>query len=109
MDSRRDPFQAIADPTRRGILGLLMERPQNLNTLAGHFSMSRQAVSLHVKILKECGMISIRREGRERHCELEPQKLAEVAEWLEPFREAWETRFTQLDQVLTQLKNKDNG
>ena len=108
MDTRRDVYQAIADPTRRDILSLLTKESLNLGTLAEQFDMSRQAVSLHVKILKECGMISIIREGRERYCELEPAKLAEVDDWLKPFRQLWEQRLNRLDQVLEQLKNKKN-
>jgi DNA-binding transcriptional ArsR family regulator len=108
MEARRDVFQALADPTRRNILGILSDKPHNLNALAEHFEMSRQAISLHVKILKECGAITIQQQGRERFCELEPQKLAEVAEWLKPFRKLWEDRFDQLDTVLLKLKNKEN-
>ena len=108
METRRDIFQALADPTRREILGLLSAEPQNLNALAAQFEMSRQAISLHVKILRECGAISIQQQGRERFCELEPQKLAEVAEWLKPFRELWESRFDQLDNVLLKLKNEED-
>lgn len=100
---RRDVFQAIADPTRRGILSTLLDEPKNVNALAEQFEMTRQAVSLHVKILQECAVISIEKEGRERICTLEPQKMAEVAEWLKPFKEMWETRFDQLDDLLKKL------
>jgi DNA-binding transcriptional ArsR family regulator len=106
MESRRDVFQAIADPTRRQIIGLVAERPHNLNAIADHFRMSRQAISLHVKILQECGVLSITREGRERHCSLKLETLNEVTDWLEPFRKMWEVRFVQLDQVLTNIKTK---
>ena len=105
METRRDVFQAIADPTRRGILTLLSKKPQNLNALAEHFEMSRQAVSLHVKILTECGIITINQRGRERYCNLQPQKLAKVADWLEPFSRMWKDRFTQLDTILNKLKH----
>lgn len=108
MDARRDVFQAIADPNRRQILNLLSREPLNVNALAEKFDMSRQAVSLHVKILNECGMISIQKEGRERLCELQPQKLAEVAEWLKPFRKLWQERFNQLDTLLNNLNSKDH-
>jgi DNA-binding transcriptional ArsR family regulator len=104
MESRRDVFQAIADPTRREIITLIAGRPMNLNSIAEQFDISRQAVSLHVKILQECGVLSITREGRERHCSLRPEKLAEVAGWLESFRQMWEDRFYQLDNVLLNLK-----
>jgi len=108
MEIRRDVFQALADPTRRNILSMLMHKPQNLNSLAENFDMSRQAVSLHVKILTECGVIKIQQEGRERFCEIQPQKLAEVADWLEPFRQMWEDRFNRLDDILNNLKTNSN-
>jgi DNA-binding transcriptional ArsR family regulator len=102
METRRDVFQAIADPTRRGILALLTRDndKRNVNTLSEHFSMSRQAVSLHIKILQECGVIIVDQDGRERFCQLQPQKLAEVDQWIAPFRKMWEDRFNQLDQLL---------
>lgn len=106
MESRRDVFQAIADPTRRDILTMLAKRPQNLNSIAEHFDMSRQAVSLHVKILTECGVITIKPEGRERICKLKAKRLEEAADWLEPFRQLWDNRFNQLDDVLNNLKPK---
>lgn len=105
---RRDVFNAIADPTRRGILVSLTSEPQNVNTLADKFEMTRQAVSLHVKYLQECGVISIKKEGRKRFCHLEIQKLSEVADWLEPFREIWEGRFKQLDGLLNELQKKNS-
>ena len=109
METRRDVFQALADSTRRDILAMLMHKPQNLNSLAENFDMTRQAVSLHVKILTECGVIKIQQEGRERFCEIQPQKLAEAADWLEPFRQMWEERFNRLDDILNNLKTNDNG
>jgi DNA-binding transcriptional ArsR family regulator len=83
MNVGRDVFQAIADPTRREIIHLLSEKPFNLNTLSENFDMSRQAVSLHIKILKECGLVNIRIQGRERFCEAKPDQLQEVSQWVE--------------------------
>ncbi len=103
---KRDVFNAIADPTRRGILLSLTNEAQNVNTLADKFDMTRQAVSLHIKYLQECGVITIKKEGRERHCNLEVQKLTEVADWLEPFRKMWTGKFSQLDQLLGELQSK---
>lgn len=103
---RRDVFNAIADPTRRGILMSLTSEPKNVNALAEHFDMTRQAVSLHVKYLEECGVITIKQKGRERLCNLEAQKLTEVAEWLEPFRALWEGRLNKLDNLLKKLQSK---
>jgi len=106
---RRDVFQGIADPTRREILTMIARQSLNLNEVAGHFDMSRQAISLHVKILTECGLIIIRQEGRERFCSIQPKKLAEVADWIEPFHKMWQSKFNQLDKVLIHLKSKKNG
>jgi DNA-binding transcriptional ArsR family regulator len=110
MNSRRDIFQAIADPTRRDIISLIAHnKSQNLNAIADKFDMSRQAISLHIKILTECGVVVINQQGRERYCSIEPKKLAEAAEWLEPFRKMWEDRFDRLDHILNKLKPKKNG
>ncbi len=104
---RRDVFQAIADPTRREILSLLTKKRRKVNSIAEHFNMTRQAVSLHVKILSECDVIEINKEGRERVCELKPQKLGEVDDWLEPFRKIMDEKFDRLDQLLTKMKNQE--
>ncbi len=104
---RRDVFQAIADPHRRDILALLARRPLPLNGIAGHFPISRPAVSKHVKILVECGLIEIRRRGRERVCEVQPQKLNEVSAWIEQYQQLWEQRFDRLDEVLQALQEKE--
>ena len=103
---RRDVFNAIADPTRRDILISLTKGSLNVNTLAEKFDMTRQAVSLHVKYLQECEVITIKKEGRERYCRLEAQKLGEVADWLQPFREMWTGRLNQLDKLLSELQSK---
>jgi len=108
METRRDVFQAIADPTRRGILASLINKPKNLNAIAEQFDMTRQAVSLHVKVLTECGVIHIVQEGRERYCHVEARKLAEVDDWLEPFRRLWEKRFDQLGDLLTNIQTDEN-
>lgn len=102
---RRDVFNAIADPTRRSILMSLTTESQNVNALADRFDITRQAVSLHIKYLNECGIISIKKEGRERLCELQVEKLTEVADWLEPFRKMWLGKFNQLDNLLDELQS----
>ncbi|MEQ8414218.1 MAG: metalloregulator ArsR/SmtB family transcription factor [Imperialibacter sp.] len=104
MEIRRDVFQAIADPTRRDILNLLTHKSLNLNSIAENFEVSRPAISQHIKILTECGLIIIDQKGRERYCQVQPEKLSAVADWLEPFRKMWENRFNQLDNLLNQLK-----
>ena len=106
---KRDVFNAIADPTRRSILMSLTNESQNVNALADKFDMSRQAVSLHIKYLHECGVISIKKEGRERYCNLEVQKLTEVADWLEPFRKMWLGKLNQLGKLLDDMQSKSNN
>lgn len=106
---RRDVFQAIADPTRREIITLISKQSLNLNAVAENFDISRQAISLHIKILQECGLILIKQEGRDRYCSVQPKKLSEVADWIEPFRKLWEVRFDKVDNILNKLKTKKNG
>lgn len=108
MESRRDVFQAIADPTRRELITLLAEKEQNLSALAEKFSMTRQAISLHIKILEECGVIYISREGREGFCRLQTEKLDEISGWIEKLRMKLEQRFNQLDDLLINLKQKED-
>jgi DNA-binding transcriptional ArsR family regulator len=104
MTVRRDVFQAIADPTRREIIHLLSEKPYNLNALSENFDMSRQAVSLHIKILQECGLVSIRPQGRERYCEARLDHLQEVSQWVEQYRQHWEKRLDSLENYLFKLQ-----
>jgi DNA-binding transcriptional ArsR family regulator len=103
---RRDVFQGIADPTRRAILGLVALQAMTPNTLAEHFDCSRQAISKHIKILVECQLVKQEYSGREIYYHLNPKKMKEVDTWLEQFRTMWEARFSQLDTVLKNLKNK---
>ncbi|WP_258104282.1 helix-turn-helix transcriptional regulator [Marinoscillum sp. MHG1-6] len=103
---RRDVFQAIADPTRREIMSLLIDRPLNLNMLSEKFEMSRPAVSKHVKILEECGLVLINQQGRERYCVPQLEPLSEVAHWIEPFRKMWESRLDSLENYLNELQSK---
>ena len=103
---KRDVFNAIADPTRRSILLSLNSESQNVNALANKFDMTRQAVSLHIKYLQECGVITIEKKGRERYCNLEAKKLTEVAHWLKPFRAMWTGKFNQLDNLFEELQSK---
>lgn len=105
---RRDIFQAIADPTRRAILSLIALHAMTPNALAEHFETSRQAVSKHIKILTECELVKQEQSGREIYYHFNPQKMKEVADWLEPFQKIWESRYNNLDQVLSQLKLSQN-
>jgi DNA-binding transcriptional ArsR family regulator len=97
---RRDVFQAIADPTRREIINLVAFNSLNLNAIAEKFDVSRPAISQHIKILTECGLIVIKQQGRERYCEARLGELAAVSDWLAPFRKEWEYRFDKLDNLL---------
>ena len=108
MEVRRDIFQAIADPTRRAIIVLIALQAMTPNAIAEHFDTSRQAVSKHLRILTECDLISQRQEGREIYYQLEVAKMKEIDKWLNQFRELWEARFNQLDEVLSIIKNKKN-
>ena len=103
---RRDVFQAIADPTRRAILSLIALQAMTPNALAEHFDSSRQAVSKHIKILVECQLIKQEQSGREIYYHLNSKKMKEVDKWLQQFRANWEDRFSQLDTVLKNQKNK---
>ena len=103
---RRDIFQAIADPTRRAIITLLALQAMTPNTLAEHFDTTRQAVSKHLKILTECELVKQEHQGREIYYQLEIDKMKEIDEWIAQFRKIWETRFSQLDEVLAAMKKK---
>ncbi|MEI8133937.1 MAG: metalloregulator ArsR/SmtB family transcription factor [bacterium] len=102
---RRDVFQAIADPKRRAIIQLLTMHTLTLNGIAEHFRISRPAVSKHVKILTECGLIKVRQEGRERYCEAQLGKLTEVSDWVEQYRQFWEDKFDALEDYLEKLQS----
>jgi len=100
---RRDVFQAIADPTRREIINLVAYQSLNLNAIAEKFDVSRPAISQHIKILTECGLVILKKQGRERYCEAKLSQLSEVSEWIERFRKLWEDRFNALDNVLEEM------
>ena len=106
---KRDVFQAIADPNRRAIIGLLANQKLTVNAVAEHFPISRPAVSRHIKILKECGLVVVRPQGRERYCEVRLERLNEVAEWVEQSRKAWNQRLDRLDEYLSELQKKENS
>jgi len=103
---RRDIFQAIADPTRRAILVLIAAQAMTPNSLAEHFDTTRQAVSKHLRILTECELVKQEYQGREIYYQLEINKMKEIDKWIEQFRKIWETRFNQLDKVLSTIKKQ---
>ncbi len=102
--TRRDVFQAIADPTRREILGHLALQSMNLNDVAARFTISRPAISKHIKILTECGLIKINKQGRERHCIADLQKLKTVDQWLNLHRIFWSGKLNALETHLSKYK-----
>ncbi len=107
METRRDVFQAIADPTRRAILGLIAMQSLTLNAVAENFDISRPAISKHVKVLTECGLIKIKQQGRERYCEAKLDKLNEVSLWIEQYKQFWESKLDSLESYLNTIqKNK---
>jgi DNA-binding transcriptional ArsR family regulator len=106
---RRDIFQAIADPTRRPILSLIALQAMTPNAIAEHFDSSRQAVSKHIHILAECELLEQKQMGREIYYHFNPKKMKEVDKWLEQFRNLWESRFDNLDKLLTKMKNQPHG
>jgi len=101
---RRDIFQAIADPTRRAIITLIALQAMTPNAIAENFNITRQAVSKHLRILTESEMVKQEYRGREIYYSLEIQKMKEIDQWLHQFRKIWETRFHQLDAVLSNIK-----
>lgn len=106
---RRDVFQAIADPTRRAIIALLALHAMTPNALAEHFNTSRQAVSKHLRILTECEMVKQDQQGREIYYRLQIEKMKEIDKWLEQYRKIWETRFSQLDDLLATIKKQEEA
>ncbi|WP_291129906.1 ArsR/SmtB family transcription factor [Flavobacterium sp. UBA7682] len=106
---RRDVFQAIADPTRRAILSLLAAQTLTLNAVAENFDISRPAISKHIKILNECGLIEITDKGRERYCEAKLEKLNEVSVWIEQYKQFWESKLDALETYLDQLQKDNNN
>lgn len=106
MEMRRDVFQAIADPTRREIIDLVAKESLNLNAIAENFDMSRQAISLHIKILEECGLVNIKQQGRERFCQAQLKQLGEVSEWIEKYKQFWEGRLDAIEGLLKEMNPK---
>lgn len=104
---RRDVFQAIADPTRREIINMLAAKSLNLNSVAENFNVSRPAISKHIKILTECGLVVIKQQGRERYCEAKLEKLNEVSDWVEKYRKFWTAKLDALEVYLESLQKQE--
>lgn len=103
---RRDIFQAIADPTRRAIITLIAIQAMTPNAIADNFNTTRQSVSKHLRILTECELVTQKQQGREIYYSLEVEKMKEVDKWLNQFRKLWETRYNQLDKLLSNIKKQ---
>lgn len=103
---RRDVFQAIADPNRRAIINLLAHQNLTLNGVAENFNISRPAISKHIKILTECGLVTIKDEGRERICEAKLEKLNEVSDWVEQYKKFWNHKLDALEDYLDKIQKK---
>lgn len=106
MNLRRDVFQAIADPTRRTILLLVAAQSMTAGAIASNFNTSRPTVSKHLQILTECELLKSEQNGREIYYRLNPQKMKEIADFIEPFRNMWDDRFNKLEAVMKKYKNK---
>ncbi len=104
---RRDVFQAIADPVRREIIDLLADTPHTVNEVAEKFEISRPAISKHLKILNECGLVQTVQQGREKHCVIIPAELSKVSEWVSQHRKLWEQKLDLFEAYLEELKNKE--
>ncbi len=106
MESRRDIFQAIADPTRRAIILLLAAQAMTPNAIAEEFQTSRQAVSKHIQILTECDLVKQEQKGREIYYHINAHKMKDIDKWIEQYKKIFETQFNQLDNVLSTLKKQ---
>lgn len=104
IEARRDVFQAIADPTRRQIISLIAHKSMNLNSIADNFNISRPAISQHIKILTECGMVVVRQEGRERFCEAKLAGLSEVSSWVDQYKQFWNEKLDSLESYLESIE-----
>ena len=111
VQTRRDVFQAIADPTRREIIRLVANKPMNLNAIADNFDISRPAISQHIKILNECGLIEIENMGRERFCKIQPRQLIPAFLWIEQYQNLWKDKLDSFGKYVNKLqtKNKKHG
>jgi uncharacterized protein YndB with AHSA1/START domain len=109
MRARRDVYQAIADPTRRAIIQLVAVEPLDIKTLTGKFEMSQQAVSLHVKVLVDCGLVRMEQQGRNRFCQAQLGKIKEVADWVGQYRKSWDFKLDKMDIYLGKLKKERHG
>ena len=105
---QRDVFKAIADPVRREIIELLSDRPLSVNEVAENFDVSRPAISKHLKILNECGIVVVNKQGRERICQIQASNLIPAFLWLEQYRKLWDERLDSFEEYLIKLQQTKN-
>ena len=106
---RRDVFQAIADPIRREIIQIIAEEPLNLNMIAEKFEISRPAISRHIKVLSECGLIDIKQQGRERYCQANLESLGKVSLWVDQYKIFWTSKLNAVDNFLNNNSEDHNN
>ena len=107
MKLRRDVFQGLADPTRRAILLLVATQTMTAGAIASNFHTSRPTVSRHLQILTECALLNQEQIGREIYYQLNPEKMKEISNFIEPFRKLWDERFNKLESVMKKYKPKN--
>ena len=103
---RRDVFQAMADPVRRDIIQLLAQESLTVNEVANHFEISRPAISKHLKILEECGIVIMNQQGRMRYCQIQPKNLIPAFLWIDQYRQLWEEKIDSLEMYLEKIQSK---
>jgi DNA-binding transcriptional ArsR family regulator len=109
MKARRDVYQAIADPTRRAIINMIAKEPHNVNAIAEKFDVTRQAISLHIQILIDCGLIAVKHQGRDRLCEAQLDQLSEVSMWVDQYRQHFEKKLDAMETYIEKLKKERDG
>ncbi|HEV7276970.1 MAG TPA: metalloregulator ArsR/SmtB family transcription factor [Devosiaceae bacterium] len=103
-----EAFFALSDPTRRGILAQLARGEATVNELVSQFALTQPTISSHLKVLENAGLISRGRIGQSRPCRLQLQRLQEVDDWLELYRNLWNNRFDRLSDRLTKMQEDEN-
>ena len=109
MKTRRDVYQAIADPTRRAIINMVASEPHNVNAIAEKFDVSRQAISLHIQLLIDCGLLVVKQQGRERFCKANLDQLGEVFQWVEQYKQHFERKLDALETYIEKIKKERDG
>ena len=106
-DRLSETFAALANTTRRAILARLAEGEASVNELAEPFALTLPAVSKHIKVLEQAGLVVRSRQAQYRPCALDPTRLAEVSTWTEQYRPVWEARFDRMDHYLSSLQQRE--